>query len=99
MEHLQKKQASPHEAAGDHAKQLAPALSAGDQHAIASAVEKLGRNFVQGAPAGRLLDGAVLRRVNSNALRTHERERLVRVRELPPRGRERGINSLRARTR
>jgi len=55
MEYLQKKQASPHEAAGDHAKQLAPALSAGDQHAIASAVEKLGRSFAQGAPAGKLL--------------------------------------------
>lgn len=55
VEHLQTQKASPQQAAGEHAKQIAPALSAGDHQSIVNAVTSLGKAFLAGPPAGRLL--------------------------------------------
>ena len=55
VEHLQQQKASPQQAAGEHAKQIGPALSAGDHQSIVNAIASLGKAFASGAPMGRLL--------------------------------------------
>jgi uncharacterized protein YidB (DUF937 family) len=55
LQHLQNRQSSPQQAAGEHARQIAPALASGDHQSVVNAIANLGKGFLQGAPAGRML--------------------------------------------